>query len=205
MSTRDPRIDRYIAGAAPFARPILVHLRGLVHAACPGVEETLKWGMPSFTYHGILCGMAAFKQHATFGFWKHSLVVEKGRHPAATAMGSFGRLTSISDLPSKRILTTYIRKAMRLNEEGVSARPKTARTSKPAPRVPTDLRNALATSQKARAAWTTFSPSHRREYIEWITDAKRPDTRERRVATTLEWLILGRHRNWQYESRAPRR
>lgn len=124
----DPRVDAYIAAAAPFARPILRHLRAVVHSACPDVEETIKWGMPFFTYHGILCHMAAFKQHAAFGFWKGALVFESDK--ASEAMGAVGRLTTVADLPSKRALTGYVRKAMALNVEGDKAPPKRATRAK---------------------------------------------------------------------------
>jgi uncharacterized protein YdeI (YjbR/CyaY-like superfamily) len=199
MGSRDSRIDRYIARSAPFARPVLNHLRDLVHTACPEAEETLKWGMPTFMYHGILCGMAAFKEHATFGFWKGSLFVDRHGVRAEAAMGNFGRLTKVADLPSRRVLTGYVRQAMRLNEQGIKAPPKAQPKPKTGPRMPADLRSALAGHAKAQATWGEFSPSHRREYVEWITEAKQPVTRARRVATSVEWLKAGKHRNWKYE------
>ena len=198
MGTTDSRIDAYIARAAPFARPVLTHLRAVVHEACPEVVETLKWGMPTFMHHGILCGFAAFKEHASFGFWKASLILDRRGKPAESGMGNFGKLTAISDLPARRVLLGYVRQAMRLNEAGIKARPKP--TPKPAARMPADLRSALARAARARATWQAFSPSQRREYIEWITEAKREDTRARRVATTVEWLGQGKRRNWKYES-----
>ncbi|MEO8634583.1 MAG: YdeI/OmpD-associated family protein [Gemmatimonadales bacterium] len=200
MGQRDKRIDGYIKSAAPFAQPILKHLREVVHAACPEVEETLKWSMPSFMYHGILCGMAAFKQHVTFGFWKHALIVEAGDSKREEAMGSFGRLTDVSQLPSKRVLSGYIKQAMRLNEEKISARPKPKGKPRPAPTVPSDLRAAMARNAKAKASFTQFSPSQQREYVEWVTEAKRPETRATRIATTVDWLSQGKHRNWKYEN-----
>jgi len=199
MGTRDPRVTAYITQAAPFARPILTHLRELVHAACPEAEETLKWRMPVFMYHGILCSMAAFKEHAAFGFWKGSLVFDSDK--AREAMGTFGRLTAVADLPSKRALTAYVRKAMTLNAEGITAPPRRAARPKPPLRTPPDLGAALRKHTKARATWEDSSPSHRREYVEWITEAKRPETRARRVATTVEWLAEGKSRNWKYEKR----
>ena len=198
MPARDKRIDAYITRAAPFAQPILTHLRAVIHAACPDVEETLKWGMPTFMYHGILCGMAAFKQHATFGFWKHKMIVEQRDLKREPAMGHFGRLTDVTELPSKRALTGYIKQAMRLNLERVKAPPKPKAKPRPALAVPGDLRTALARNAKAKATFEKFSPSHRREYIEWVTEAKRPETRARRLATTLGWLSEGKSRNWKY-------
>ena len=198
MGTRDPRVDAYIARSAEFARPILEQIRATVHAACPDVEETLKWSCPSFMYHGILCGMAAFKAHATFGFWKGSLIVDQQGKPVEAAMGQFGRLTSVKDLPSKRVLTGYIRKAMELNESGVPSPTRSARKPRPPARVPADLARALAGDARARKTFEGFSPSQKREYIEWITEAKTAPTRERRLATTLEWLAEGKQRNWKY-------
>jgi uncharacterized protein YdeI (YjbR/CyaY-like superfamily) len=200
MPPRDKRIDAYIKSAAPFAQPILKHLREVVHAACPEVEETLKWRMPSFMYHGMLCGMAAFKQHATFGFWKHALIVKGGDAKHEEAMGSFGRITDVAQLPSKRVLTGYIKEAMKLNEEKTKAPPKPKAKPRPAPAVPADLRTAMARSPRAKAHFTKFSPSQQREYVEWVTEAKQPATRARRLATTIEWLSEGKHRNWKYEN-----
>lgn len=199
MGIRDPRIDRYIANAAPFAQPILTELRDLVHDACPRVLETLKWGMPSFMHHGILCGMAAFQSHATFGFWKGKLIVDAKSNKNYEAMGQFGRITQMSDLPSKRVLAGYIRQAMKLNEEGVKV-PRAATKAKKPIAVPADFRVALAKSVKARKAFDDFAPSHRREYLEWITEAKREETRKKRIAQTVEWLGAGKRRNWKYEN-----
>lgn len=196
MPSRDPRVDAYIEKSAPFARPILTHLRDVIHAACPDVEETIKWGMPHFLHHGMLAGMASFKQHVSFGFWKGRLVVGDAAS-ARDAMGQFGRITSLDDLPSKRVLTGHVRKAMRLNEEGVSA-PRTARTGKPEPAVPPELAAALSRNGAARATFEKFPPSHRREYVEWIAEAKRAETRARRVAQAVEWLAEGKQRNWKY-------
>ena len=198
MGTTDTRVDAYIARAAPFARPVLTYLRAVVHEACPEAVETLKWGMPTFMHHGILCGFAAFKEHASFGFWKASLILDRRGKPAEAGMGNFGKLTAISDLPARRVLLGYVRQAVRLNEAGIKARPKPK--PKPAARMPADLRSALARAAKARATWGAFSPSQRREYIEWITEAKGEGTRARRVATTVEWLEQGKRRNWKYES-----
>lgn len=197
MGVRDPRIDSYISSAAPFAQPILAHLRDVVHDACPDVEETLKWSMPHFLHEGILCSMAAFKQHCVFGFHKGALIVrDDGK--SLEAMGQFGRITTISDLPPRRTLTRYVREAVRLNEEGVKVPGRRSSDSKPEPAVPEDLAAALEKSGAALATFEGFSPSHRREYIEWVTEAKREDTRKRRIATAIEWLSEGKPRNWKY-------
>ncbi len=197
MGTRDKRIDAYIAKAAPFARPILRHLRAVVHEGCPEVEETLKWGMPSFTYHGILCGFAAFKAHAVFGFWRGTLIVGKDHAKTQEAMGQFGCLASLKDLPSKRVLLGYVKEAMRLNEQGIKAPPKHKPRKKALP-TPADLAAGLRKRPKAKAAWAEFSPSARREYLEWITEAKHAETRAKRLKTTLTWVAQGKQRNWKY-------
>ena len=193
MGKRDPRVDAYIARSPDFAKPILIHIRDVVHDACPGVEEDLKWSTPSFMYKGILCGMAAFKQHATFGFWKHDLVTGSPR--VAGSMG-FGHLTTVSDLPPKRALAGYVKKAMQLNEQGITVE----RKSKPRPPLPTPpaLTAALKKNKKAAAAFERFSPSQKREYAEWIGEAKADDTRARRLETALEWIAAGKPRNWKY-------
>lgn len=199
MAKKDLRIDAYIAEAAPFARPILKRLRKLVHQGCPAVEETLKWGHPSFTHHGMLCGMAAFKEHCTFGFWKQALL-EGGEHAfpkAGEAMGSFGRIASLDDLPPDRTFVKLVEHAAALNESGVKT-PRAKREAKPPVEVPAELAAALKRNAKARKTFEAFSPSHRREYVEWITEAKTEATRQRRLATTLEWLAEGKPRNWKY-------
>jgi len=196
MAKRDPRVDAYIANAAEFARPILSHLRDVVHRNCPQVEETLKWRMPTFMYHGMLAGMAAFKQHCTFGFWKHELVVGKELAGSAQGMGQFGKVTRVSDLPSASALAAYIRKAMKLNEDGVKA-PR-ATPKKRTLTMPPDLAAALKKNRKAASVFAAFSPSNQREYIEWIVDAKRDETRSRRLAQAIAWIVEGKSRNWKY-------
>jgi uncharacterized protein YdeI (YjbR/CyaY-like superfamily) len=196
MGRRNPRIDAYIARSAEFARPILRHLRDLVHETVPEVEEDLRWNSPAFLYKGMFAGMAAFRQHCVFGFWKHEQVVGKGAR-AKEAMGSYGRITSLDDLPPKKQMVAWLRTAKRLNDEGVKAIRR--KTKKPPVEVPQVLLTALAGNRKARQAWDGFSPSHQREYAEWISEAKKEDTRARRLATTLEWLAEGKSRNWKYE------
>lgn len=193
---KDPRIDAYIAKAAPFARPILRHIRAAVHAGCPKIEESIKWGMPSFGHHGIVCAMAAFKAHCALHFWKGRLVLGPGRRGAG-AMGHFGRVTTVSDLPSRAVLARYVKKGAKLNADGVTVRPRKHPKRRPIA-MPADLRTALARNARARATWERFPPSHRREYLEWITEAKGVETRARRLATTVSWLAQGRQRNWKY-------
>jgi uncharacterized protein YdeI (YjbR/CyaY-like superfamily) len=200
MGTRDPRVDAYIDNAEDFAKPILTHLRDTVHAACPDVEEAMKWSFPHFMYKGMLCSMAAFKQHAAFGFWKGSLVLgDAGK--GNEAMGHLGRITCIADLPPKKELTAYIRKAVALNDDGVKV-PRAPKTSARKPvRVPPDLAAALKKSKPALRTFENFSPSHRREYVEWITGAKTDATRTRRLKTAVEWMAEGKSQNWKYERR----
>ena len=205
MAATDPSIDAYIAQSAPFARPILQHLRELVHKACPDVQETIKWSYPFYEYHGTaLCNMSAFKQHCSFGFWKASLLKDPesilqvaDRH----SMGHLDKLTSLKDLPADKILIAYIKEAAQLNKEGVKspARPKAA-PKKELP-TPAGLIAALKKDKKAQAAFDAFPPSHRREYIEWITEAKTEETRQKRIAITLEWLAEGKSRNWKYQKK----
>ena len=202
MGKRDPRVDAYIAKQKDFAKPILAHLRDVVHAACPDVEETLKWSSPFFDYKGQpMCNMAAFKEHAAFGFWKAPLIEglgSKSENGVAGTAGHFGRLETVKDLPSKKVLTGFIKSAMKLNDEGVVvARPKT--TEKAVGKVPPELAGALAKNKKAKATFDAFSPSHRREYVEWIAEAKREETRTKRAAQAVEWIAEGKQRNWKYQ------
>ena len=194
----DPRIDDYIQSAAAFAQPMLVHIRDAVHQACPQVEETIKWGMPTFMHAGgILCGMAAFKQHVSFGYWKHALVVGDGS--AQEGMGSYGKMASLKDLPPKKTLLAHIRKAAKLNEDGVKA-PAQRKSAKPFPQEPDDLVAALRKNKAAQATYEAFPPSCKREYVEWITEAKREETRAKRLAQAVEWMAEGKRRNWKYEN-----
>ena len=197
MGTRDPRVDAYIAKAQPFAKPILEHLRAVVHEACPEANETIKWSFPNFEHKGMLCSMASFKAHCAFGFWNKDVV---GDAAADDAMGDLGRIESLKDLPSKRVLATWIKHAAKLNAAGIKP-PRAKPEPKPPPRVPPELAAALARNKQARAHFEAFSPSHRREYIDWITEAKREETRARRIETALEWIANGKSRNWKYQSK----
>lgn len=199
----DPRIDAKIEAAAPFARPILKHLRALVHEACPEAEETMKWGMPSFTRDGgILCIAGDFKAHCAFIFWHKDMkaVLGAAGEKAESAMGSPGKITSLADLPSDAAMLRYLKKAVELNASGAPARerPKAKAKAKAAEKVPPELAAALKKNRAAAAALEKFSPGHRREYIEWIAEAKREETKAKRVATAMEWLSEGKPRNWKY-------
>ena len=197
MASRDPRIDAYIEKAQPFAKPILTHLRSVVHDACPGVQETLKWGVPHFDYKGIFCGMAAFKEHTTFGFWKAALLKDQLPKVDEKAMGHFGRITSMDDLPSAPTLARIVKAAAKLNDDGVKV-PRMVKTKKPPLKAPADLMSALARNKKALANFKAFPPGQQREYSEWIIEARQDATREKRIKTAVEWIAEGKIRNWKY-------
>lgn len=198
MGNRDTRIDAYIEKSADFARPILEHLRAVVHEACPDVEETIKWGFPHFMYHGMLCGMASFKQHCTFGFWKAKQMSELSGKPD-TAMGDFGRITKLKDLPGKAELKRLVKQAMTLNTApALAPAPKPKRSPKPELIAPDIFLKALGKNNKAKTTFDNFSPSHRREYIEWILEAKREETVKKRIEASIEMLSEGKPRHWKY-------
>jgi uncharacterized protein YdeI (YjbR/CyaY-like superfamily) len=194
----DPRVDAYIDDkAADFAKPILRHLRAMVHEACPDCEETLKWGMPTFMYQGkILASFASFKAHATFGYWNDAMLREDEK--SRDAMGQFGRLASLDDLPPRDTLIALTRKSMALIESG--AKIERRRSPKAPLTVPQDLRAAIEAAPAAKATWDAFPPSCQREYVEWVTEAKRDETRTKRLNQTVEWLTEGKRRNWKYEN-----
>jgi len=197
-SQYSPKVDAYIASAPAFAQPILEYLRDAVHAGCPNVQETMKWGRPHFDYQGILCGMSAFKEHCAFGFWKGSLIVAKGDNKNIDAMGQFGRITAVKDLPSKKKIVAYVHAAMKLNESGVlSPMMANRKKHKPLP-VPKDLAASLGNNRQAKDTFGNFSPSAQREYIAWIIEAKAEETRQRRLAQAVEWMAEGKQRNWKY-------
>jgi hypothetical protein len=193
---RDPRVDAYIAKARPFAQPILRRIRSAIHAGCPDVTETIKWSVPAFDYKGPFAGMAAFKAHCVFGFWKGALIKTAPKGREGEAMGQFGRFESTDDLPSEAALVRMVKEAKALADAGARA-PRT-KTEKPPLKAPASMLAAIRKNRKAHAAYEAFSPSHKREYIEWITGAKTDETRARRLATAVEWIAEGKSRNWKY-------
>jgi uncharacterized protein YdeI (YjbR/CyaY-like superfamily) len=201
MGRKDPRVDAYIARAAEFARPVLKRIRKVVHAGCPDVEETIKWGSPTFMYKGMLCGMAAFKAHCAFGFWKQRLLEDriaaagKVKEPA---MGQFGRLTAVSDLPDDRVLLGLVRVAAALNAQGIKVPGRSRRKVRRALAVPGYFTGALRKNRKARATFDGFSYTNKKDYVEWVTEARQEETRKRRLETAIAWMAEGKARNWKY-------
>ena len=202
MPTIDPRVDAYIDRSADFARPILLHIRKLVHKACPEVKETMKWSFPHFDYKDqMMCSMASFKQHCAFGFWKQSLFEDAAFPAEKTAMGSFGRLTSVKDLPDDKTMKKLIGDAMKLNDAGVKVKRAFVSKDRKELIVPDVLLKALAKHERAAETFNNFPYSCRREYVDWITEAKTDATRDKRLAATIEWLAEGKRRNWKYEKK----
>ena len=201
MGKKDFRVDSYIANSAEFAQPILNHLRRLVHGACPEVEETIKWGFPHFVYHGLLCSMASFKHHCAFVFWKasamsdsHKLLSKIGK----TAMGNFGQLKSLGDLPSDKTLVGYIKEAVRLNDEGVKAPAKSRAAGNKLLKIPPYFKKALSKNRKALQTFEGFSYTNKKEYVDWVAETKTEETKANRLARSIEWLSEGKIRNWKY-------
>jgi len=209
MAKENPKIDEYIAKGAPFAQPILKHLRKLVHKGCPGVEETIKWSRPFFEYKGAILGnMSAFKAHCSFGFWGQQMrgVLNAARVARDGAMGSLGRITRVEDLPPDAEMVSLIKQAAASIDSGqhispIAARQKVVKRPKAELKVPSELTAALKKNKKAATTFEAFSPSCKREYIEWITEAKRPETRDKRIEQTVEWLAEGKQRNWKYQAK----
>jgi len=195
---KDPRVDAYIKAAPDFAKPILEHFRAIVHAACPDVVETIKWSSPSFQYEGPMCGMESFKAYCRISFWKGALLDAEGT--GMTAAGHVGILpnaTTIKDLPTKATLTRLVKQAATLNVDGVQVR---SRPRRPATEVvvPEFFISALMKNRKAAVAFEQFSPSHRREYVQWLTEAKREETRQKRLETAIAQIAEGKPQNWKY-------
>jgi uncharacterized protein YdeI (YjbR/CyaY-like superfamily) len=203
-----PKVDAYFAKVQPFAQPIMAHLRELVHKGCPEVEETIKWSRPFFEYRGaILCNVSAFKEHCSFGFWGEEMgvVLREARVLGKDGMGSLGRITSLSDLPSDKQMLSWIRQAAAFIENGqhtspISARRKVVKPPRPALEAPAEFETALKRNKKAAKVFSAFSPSCRKEYVEWIAEAKRPETRDKRITTAVEWIAEGKQRNWKYQN-----
>lgn len=203
MSTTDSRIDAYIENAQPFAKTILTYLRKIIHETCPDVEEGWKWSFPHFMYKGkILCAFTAFKQHCGFGFWlekEMKTITELTKDAERTGMFTLGKIRSIEDLPSKVLLKTAIQEAMELTDMGVTL--KKAAAEKKETEIPAYFSEALNENVEAKKVFENASPSFRKEYIMWITDAKTESTRNKRIEQALEWLSEGKGRNWKYEKR----
>jgi hypothetical protein len=207
-SKLEPKIDLYIARAKPFAQPILIHIRELVHKACPNVQETIKWSRPFFEYKGVILGnMSAFNEHCSFGFWGEEIgaVLREAKVIQEGGMGSLGRITSIKDMPSNKELLGFLKQATAFIDNGqytspISARNKVVKAPKPEIEVPSEFTRALKANKKASAAFAAFSPSCKREYTEWIADAKRPETRDKRITQAVEWIAEGKQRNWKYQN-----
>ena len=192
---KDPKIDAYIAKAAPFAQPILIHLRAAIHDAVPGLDEAIKWGMPHFIYKGKnLAGISAFKAHCAF--------VIHGDGRQGDAMGQYGKIASLADVPGGNVIKSKLADAAaRIDLDGTAVRkPATARAPKPELPIRPEFAAALAQAPIAKATLDAFAPSHRREYVEWINEAKRPETRDKRIAQAIEMLGEGKKRNWKYEN-----
>jgi uncharacterized protein YdeI (YjbR/CyaY-like superfamily) len=195
----NPKVDAYLAKTQPFAQPIMTHLRDLVHQACPEVEETIKWSRPFFEYRGtILCHMSAFKEHCHFGFWGEEMGA------ALRDAEVLSRITSVSGLPGDKKMLGWIRQAAALVDSGqhtspIAARRKEVKPPKPALKTPAEFAAALKKNKKAAAVFAAFSPSCKREYVDWIAEAKRPETRDKRIATAVEWIAEGKQRNWKYQ------
>jgi len=203
MGKKDKRVDTYIEKAQPFAKPILKHLRELIHKGNPEVTETIKWGMPSFDYKGPFCSFASFKQHAVFGFWKYKLIKDPNKYlgeifnKGGTSMGNFGRMTSIKDIPPDKYVIDFVMQAKKLNDEGTKLPPKPKAVRKPL-RVPSYFMSAIKKNTKALTAFQNFSYSCKKEYVGWITEAKTNETRNSRMKTAVEWMSEGKIRNWKY-------
>ena len=204
MEQYDPRIDAYIAKSADFAKPILIHLRELIHKTSSNISETVKWGFPHFDYKGTICSMASFKTHCALGFWKSGLLTDPYHilvKESANAMGQFGRINSLDQLPDDEILSAYIQEALLLNEKGIKVSKKPVAPIQNIS-VPDYFQNVLDKNEVAKANFEKFSNSHRKEYIMWFEEAKTDETRNKRMITAVEWLTEGKSRNWKYERKS---
>jgi uncharacterized protein YdeI (YjbR/CyaY-like superfamily) len=175
----------------------------LIHKACPGVHETIKWGFPSFDYKGPFVSVASFKEHAVFGFWKAKLLNDPNEYlsersnEGGEAMGHFGRITKLSDLPPDKALIDFIKQAKKLNDDGVKLPSKPKKEQSPL-KIPPYFTAALKKNKMALATFENFSYSNKKEYVMWITEAKTETTRGQRLALAVEWMAEGKIRNWKY-------
>ena len=202
MAVKNPAVDNYIDKSSDFAKPILNHLRSLIHKACPAAEEKIKWGFPHFEYKkDMLCHFASFKKHCAFGFWKSAVMKDQWLQENAelgNAMGNYGKITSMEDLPADKIIIAHIKEAMKLNDEGIKV-PRTQAGKTSPVETPDYFLKEIRKNKKAMAAWEKSSNSFKKEYVEWVVDAKREETRSKRMQQAIEWIAEGKGRNWKYE------
>lgn len=205
MGTKDPRVDAYIARSAVFAKPILTHLREMIHTTCPAVEETMKWSFPHFMYKGtadrsarVLCSMASFKQHFAFGFWYAATGDSSRESETGPAIGQYGRITALGDLPKDKALVQQIKDAVKVHDAGVKPRSSARPTGKKELEIPDYFTAALKKNKKALATFDGFNYSNKKEYVEWVVEAKSDETRKKRLETAIEWMSEGKSRNWKY-------
>ena len=204
----NPKVDKYIGSAQEFAQSILNHLRELTHKGCPEIEETVKWGMPFFEFRGkIVCCMGAFKKHCRFGFWGKEIrvVLREAKVAGMNGSGWFERITHIDELPADKSMIDFVRQAAVMIESGnytspIAARNQKAKAKKPTVKMTKEFAVALKKNKKAATSFAAFSPSAKREYVEWVADAKRPETRDKRIATAVKWISEGKQRNWKYQN-----
>jgi uncharacterized protein YdeI (YjbR/CyaY-like superfamily) len=199
----DPRVDAYINKSAAFAQPILTHLRELVHKSVPDIEESIKWSMPFFTYKGQMFGnIAAFKAHCSFGLFGGAMkaYLEEQGIAKNGSMGAMGKITTLKDLSPNKVLAGYLKQAATLIDDGAKTMTRPKKAAKPAPEIPTELAAALKKNKAATKVWNDFAPGSQREYAEWITEAKRAETKEKRIVQAIEWIAEGKQRNWKYQN-----
>lgn len=196
-------VDQYIEKSPEFAQPILEKIRKAAHKACPDLDEAMKWSVPHFEMDGLLASMCSFKAHARLSFWKgmqlsdpENLLEGHGN----TGMSGM-KLKSVKDLPTQKVLVAYFKEAAALNaklSQEATSSPKKKAAKVKVPTMPSDLTSALKNNKQAKLTFDDFSPTHQKEYIEWITEAKREATREKRLAQAIEWMAEGKPRNWKY-------
>ena len=204
----NPKVDKYIGSAQEFAQPVMNHLRELTHKGCPQVEETIKWGMPFFEFRGkIVCCMAAFKKHCRFGFWGKEIrvVLREAKVAGMNGAGWFDRLTHVNELPADKQMIDFVRQAAVMIESGsytspIAARNQKAKAKSSTVKMTREFAAALKKNKKATTSFAPFSLSGKLEYVEWVADAKRPDTRDKRIATAVKWISEGKQRNWKYQN-----
>jgi len=201
---KNPKVDAYILNTAPFAQPILNELRATLETAEPELEETIKWGFPCFTFQSkLICSFSAYKNHCVFRFWQGSNLKDSAgilTKVGETEMGELSKIKNLEDLPNSEILINYIREAIELSKK------KSTKTIVSEKKITIDLKSydlqeIFSSFPKQAEKFDTFSPSHRKEYISWINEAKTEDTKLKRIKTMMEWLLEGKSRNWKYEKK----
>lgn len=197
MNEASENITAYIEKATPEFKEVMIALRSVLNNPNFDIKEDWKWGAPNFNNEGMICWLAHFRNHVGMNFFKGTLIKDKYNLFTHYREEKGNRQLKFSDINQiiPEQIEYYIEEAIKLNQENIKVVKKEIDTS-----LPLDLETELNNNPKAKMFFESLAPSYKRDYIEWIEEAKREATRTKRLATTMEWLSEGKKKNWKYEN-----